>query len=330
MELPWRVKLRQAEEHLSKFEVECNAYLETAHVELTYDSDTAAGTIKVVLHADSEPPMRLGAIVGDVLHNLRSALDSIAWETCQRAGVPEARESKVYFPIGDDPANWGSLAGRQLPSIDREDVKVFKALQPWYWDDQARSHGVQIDVPDSARRHPLHKLHVLARNDRHRVPQPILARAGHTWLETPEGITVASVTGSQPPWSPGNPFLTWAINPPNRVSDVHPAGEAMLALSEESACWQHSALEELQGMRDSVAQSLRTIEIEVLQVVTPDQMEELSELHSAFRDKQDTLNDLLGRPHIIDKAYMDDYSKASSALESARQSYTSRWRELFE
>ena len=329
MELAWRVKLRRAERHLHTFRDECDAYLTTARVALAYDADPTAGTITVVLQADAQPPMSLGAVVGDVLHNLRSALDAIAWATCQRAGVPKEKENQVYFPISADPSNWASLAGGQLPCVEPKHLQVFKALQPWYWDEEARAHGIEVDVWH-ARRHPLQQLHDLARRDRHRVPHPILARAGDTWLESPEGITVESVTGSPPPWTPGKPFLIWHISPADRVNDVHAAGEPMLALSEESARWHLSASEELQAMRDSVAQALRTIEIEVLQVVTPAQMSELDGLHQSLRAAQSALSTLLERPHVIDRHYMDEYSKVSRDVESARQHYTRRWRELFE
>ena len=229
MELPWRVKLRQADVHLRRFEEECDLYVNASHVGFEYEMDQEAGSISVRLQADSEPPMLLGAIVGDVLHNLRSALDSIAWETCQRADVSPDREGNVYFPIGLDPKDWKSLAGSQLPSVAESHLQVFKELQPWFQDEISRGYGIEVDL-SAATRHPLHRLHDLAKRDRHRVPHPILARAGDAWLGAPEGVTVEAVRAEPPPWDRGKVILKWWIDPASRVSEVDPNGEAILAL----------------------------------------------------------------------------------------------------
>ncbi|HEX3222239.1 MAG TPA: hypothetical protein VHR35_06675, partial [Nocardioides sp.] len=50
---------------------------------LRHEVDPEAGTILVRLQADAWPPAALGATIGDVLHNLRSAPDAVAWEACQ-------------------------------------------------------------------------------------------------------------------------------------------------------------------------------------------------------------------------------------------------------
>ena len=202
---PWRVKQRQADEHVAPFaalpDILC------AHLALRNERDPESGIISVVLQADSEPPLSLGATIGDVLHNLRSALDSIAWEACQRAGVPQAREKDVYFPIGTDPAGWASLAGRQLPSVAPEHLEVFRGLQPWFWDEEARSHGV--DVPSTAERHALAKLHRLARVDRHRVPHPVLARAGHNWIGHDGDVRIEVVDMHYWDARPGDVVMEW-------------------------------------------------------------------------------------------------------------------------
>src|SRR4051794_13721622 len=187
MELPWRVKLRQAERHLRTFQTDCDEYVTSSRAGFDYEIDRAAGWISVRLRADFEPPMALGAVVGDVLHNLRSALDSIAWETCKRAGVSRSREAKVQFPIARDASKWPSLADGQLPNVADADRQVFRELQPWHFDEIAMSFGIEVD-PDAVETQPLFRLHELAKADRHRVPHPVLARAGMTSLSAPEGV----------------------------------------------------------------------------------------------------------------------------------------------
>src|ERR1700761_2739764 len=45
-------------------------------------------------------PIELSALMGDVLQNLRSALDHLAWHLVQSSLVtPKARDKDIYFPI---------------------------------------------------------------------------------------------------------------------------------------------------------------------------------------------------------------------------------------
>lgn len=279
MELPWRVKQRQADQHLRRFAEGCAQYVESAHVGFRYDRDPIAGTIRVSLEAHAEPPMSLGAIIGDVLHNLRSALDSVAWETCQRAGVPADRENRVYFPIGIRPAEWKSLAGRQLPNVAQTHVQVFRRQQPWYWDEEARANG--MNVVSTADKHPLARLHQLAKVDRHRVPRPVLARAGDTWLGGPTGVQVELTRGPVRRARPGEVVLEWRMNPPGAVSEFNTAGDPILVLSDDAAHHRRPALHELQAMQRAVIQATRSVEVEVIEVVSSVDLDELRHLGEA-------------------------------------------------
>jgi hypothetical protein len=273
--------------------------------------------------------MALGTIVGDVLHNLRSALDSIAWRTCRVAGVSAERQKDVYFPISASPASWASLAGSQMPSVSTATLQVFEELQPWFEDEMARKNGIEVD-PANAKRLALYRLHEMAKHDRHRVPHPIVARAGQTWLGTPEGVTVSAMRHSPPPWRPGEVVLEWRVDPPDRASDVHPDGEAILAFDDQGALRGQSALDELTQMTAATTQALRRVEVEVLEVVTPAEMADLRELNEAAREAQRAIDSLRGEHHVIDAEYIDKYQSLAQDLDIARSHHSSRWRELFE
>jgi hypothetical protein len=328
MELPWRVKQRQADDHIRRFADACEQYVESANVGLRYDRDPSTGTIQVRFEANVEPPMLLGAIIGDVLHNLRSALDAVAWETCQRACVPADREKDVYFPIGTDPAAWKSLAGRQLPNVKREHLAVFRRQQPWYWDEEARAHGVNLTW--TADRHPLARLHQLARDDRHRVPHPVLARAGDTWLGGPTDAKVELARGPAQHTRPGEIVLEWRIDPPGAVSEFNPDGQAILVLSDEAARQRRPALQELRAMQQAVIQATRSVEVEVLEVVTSTDLDGLDRLRKASEEAERAFRSLIESRDVIDADYMDRYRQAVAADEAARSAYLDQWRKLFD
>jgi hypothetical protein len=327
---PWRTKLRRAATHLKAFESACAEYLTTANVGFDFERNPAVGSILVRLRADAEPPLELGVIIGDFLHNARSALDAIAWETCQRAGVSPSRETDVYFPIGLKGSDWGSLAGSVIPNVTGADRDVFKSLQPWYWDEQAAQMlGETID-PERAARHPLRRLHDLATIDRHRVPHPILARAGHTWLGSPEGVQVTAMPADPWPVQPGGVVLEWKVDPPGAVVDVFPDGEAILVLSEDAAPSARSALQELQSMWGAVEVAVRTVEIEVLRIVTAGDMDELAQLHRDYEEARDALEDLRYTPHTLDEQFAERFRALRDARDEARDRLTLRRRDLFD
>lgn len=307
----------------------CAEYLRASRVGFVFDTDESTGRISVRLRADTEPPLSLGVIVGDVLHNLRSALDSAAWETCRRVGVEPEREAQVYFPIGVDPRRWSSQAERMLPGVTADRLRVFHELQPWFYAEVARGYGIEVDG-SSAQQHPLYRLHQLGRVDRHRVPHPVLARAGLTWLGSPDGVDVAVQPGDQPPWGPGSLVLEWVVTPAGRVHDVSPAGEPVLALNEAAALAGLSASAELRAMRDAVASALRRIEIEVLRVVSPSLMAELAALESSLQEAEEALATLQNEPRVLDADRLRRHSLLLERRDVARSAYTQKWRELFE
>src|SRR6267378_798859 len=89
------LKLDRANEHLDAFEAEATRYLNGDIFMLVRD-DSAEGTAFAFWVKD-EPPPRLSVILGDCLHNLRSALDHIAWQLVLANGEKPGRDTA--FPI---------------------------------------------------------------------------------------------------------------------------------------------------------------------------------------------------------------------------------------
>ena len=332
MDHPWRVKVRQAAEHLARFEMDCDAYLRDANVGLRHEVDAESGTVRVRLHADAEPPLSLGATIGDVLHNLQSALDSVAWAACQKDGaaaLKEGQERRIYFPADSDPDKWDDTARDKLPGIAGTDLEVFRRLQPWWWDQMSRDVGV--DVPLSYAEHrPLYRLHDLSRVDRHRVPHPVLARAGHTWLGHDEGVTVLDATVHRARDArPGEVFLEWRVDPPSSAADVHPDGEVVLALEEADGWVPRRAVDDLRAMQRAVVEATRRVEVEVLGLVSGEDFDSLAALDRAATEAEAGLFALVGGDHVIDQPYMDAFSAAEREAARTKAEYQARWRDLF-
>ncbi len=80
------------------------------------EPETGAHTIYAELVAPPWP--MLSVIVGDVLHNLRSGLDHLAWELVLRAGGKPGRHTK--FPICDTEDRWLAEVVHKRRSNDRK------------------------------------------------------------------------------------------------------------------------------------------------------------------------------------------------------------------
>ena len=53
--------------------------------------------------------LQLGPMIGDAIHNLRAALDTVAWAIVRAAGGTEKQLDKLYFPLCPDaalPKSW--------------------------------------------------------------------------------------------------------------------------------------------------------------------------------------------------------------------------------
>lgn len=96
------------------------------------------------------PHVEWAVMLGNILHNLRSALDVLVWELSvkhqadrQAQGLPAqpapveplalgSKWRQVQFPIVTIETDWPGECKRRLKLIDQSLVADFLALQPWY------------------------------------------------------------------------------------------------------------------------------------------------------------------------------------------------------
>lgn len=119
------------------------------------------------------PATRWSIIAGDVISNVRAALDHLVWALTVANGntpppVPFGKWRRVEFPVERDPAKWRDTAKKHLWGVRPRDQTRLKKLQPFY-----RRKSANID------RHWLHRLNELWNTDKHRVLN--LTRAYHGW-----------------------------------------------------------------------------------------------------------------------------------------------------
>jgi hypothetical protein len=128
-----------------------------------YDShfDRERGKQVVHIRFPELVPVEFRLIIGDCLHNLRSALDNLAYELAVRhygsSPLPEPFDRRSEFPIFGN-REWAEGERRnKIGCIHPRAQAIIKGLQP---------HNRGYDFAS----HPLWKLNELSNMDKHRVP----------------------------------------------------------------------------------------------------------------------------------------------------------------
>ena len=157
-------KLERATEHLDALHDGIEGFVATEpyRVEVEFDAQRRDHAVYVrVIH---DPPFRLSAIVGDILQNLRSCLDHVAWAVALRTNDEAALEKvarDIAFPVTRDPGSF--LSHPVLRHVGQDAQALFKRLQPHDGGNRPEARVLLV-------------LHDLAKVHRHRVLHPSFAR----------------------------------------------------------------------------------------------------------------------------------------------------------
>lgn len=148
-----RAKLDRAHEHLTALHAETGAFVESEAHAFRGQVQKEESRYVVRLEMREAPPIRLSILVGDLVHNLRSALDHLITQLVVLNG--EKPTNRNAFPILMEP-NPGALS-QQLNGVDPEIVSWIETIQPY--------NGGQ----EQKDRAPLPNLRRLSNEDKHRV-----------------------------------------------------------------------------------------------------------------------------------------------------------------
>lgn len=176
-------KLDRAKTHYSAL----NESIEGWRAELVHEwsvsssnqlTENSLTILEIHLQLSTDPPSDWGLIVGDILTNLRAALDhSIFGHATARLGITKTQERQLSFPILLDRDHWfGSpaVAATKTSPRTREAKGVRQSLvellSPAVLDIVQQAQPFNISAP---REHALAELNKLVNLDKHRVVQVV-------------------------------------------------------------------------------------------------------------------------------------------------------------
>jgi len=97
----------------------------------------------------NELPTELGAIVGDAIHNTRSALDLLCWQLVTAGGGRPDRNTS--FPMPQSERGFDGVAQRCLAGASSRTVRFIKRLKPWPGGNETLFQLHQLDIADKHR-----------------------------------------------------------------------------------------------------------------------------------------------------------------------------------
>ncbi len=246
-----KTKLHRARHHLAHVHEVAETLLDAYQAAIYLGPSGDRGNVVVRLGHVPDLPADFSAIVGDFFHNVRSALDHLAWQLVLLHGLEPTR--KTAFPIHQDaPAN----GLRVLPGVGDDALTAIDELQPYNWN--------QCE-PGKSHLSPLAVLASLNNIDKHRVPLLGVAvlRDG-SWSSAPDQ-TIEFTRANHRALGSGDEVGTFMVDPPGSPLYDVSLGFA-LRLVDDSEAAKYAAFDFIDW---AMAQVVQYVEYGVLRSLVP-------------------------------------------------------------
>jgi hypothetical protein len=130
-------KIDRANKHIADLDIARKAFLETKPYAVSTKRDPQTRRLIYYVTKVDQTPIALASAAGDILHNLRSALDHLAYQLflVGPGGGGGGKGNRVYFPIARDAAEYNKKDTRQKIKGLRSDVvdaiDAIDAIEPY-------------------------------------------------------------------------------------------------------------------------------------------------------------------------------------------------------
>lgn len=125
-----QTKIDRANKHFKELEVAINAFLATNPYEVVGKQDSHTRQITYYIARVEPIPFYLAAMTGDVIQNLRSALDHLAMQL-YLVGPMGGDERSVYFPTDSSATQYNSSAPGKVRGMRQDAIDAINALEPY-------------------------------------------------------------------------------------------------------------------------------------------------------------------------------------------------------
>lgn len=149
--MTWQPKLERAKRHFVELETALASFFAMTPYKISTCRNDE-GRLVYYLSDVADVPVELSLITGDVIQNLRSALDHLAYDLWVNEASGRGRGDKIYFPIDKDEASYNRNKAGKTQGISAQSLAVIDSLHPYPGANDA-----------------LWRIHTLNNRDKHRL-----------------------------------------------------------------------------------------------------------------------------------------------------------------
>lgn len=127
----WTAKIERAKQHKEELEVEIKSFLNSKPYRIATKSDPQTKRLIYYLIKADKVPESLALITGDVIQNLRSALDYLAYQLFISHSGNSVSGKHIYFPIAKDLSRYEKESARKTKGISRRAKELINRIKPY-------------------------------------------------------------------------------------------------------------------------------------------------------------------------------------------------------
>lgn len=126
------LKLQRAQEHREQLEREIAAFYATRPYRVAHRRDPGSQRLTYYVSSVAPVPEHLALVAGDVIQNLMSALDHLAYQlVCVDTADQPPNPRWIYFPIQDSQGEYDSKKARKMAGASAATIAALDALTPY-------------------------------------------------------------------------------------------------------------------------------------------------------------------------------------------------------
>lgn len=141
-----RIKLAWARRHLETLQEAIDRFLEDKAYDAGLERKLGTHDYIIRFHVNKEIPLEWSSIVGDVVHNARSALDTLAYSlVVAYHGAPTEKEAvSIQFPLADAFEQFTDRGSKNVVLMSPGAQAAIERLQPYHRLDKSVKHWLSV------------------------------------------------------------------------------------------------------------------------------------------------------------------------------------------
>jgi hypothetical protein len=124
-----RVKIERAKKHFHDLQAARTQFMEGTPYRIDCEHNAQSGYNLYRVFDIQAPPAEIGLITGDVIHNLRSALDHLAYQLVLVNGSTPSKQTA--FPIWDNASDYHAQRARRVTGMAQAAIDAIDVFEPY-------------------------------------------------------------------------------------------------------------------------------------------------------------------------------------------------------